>query len=67
MRATTMLQTSGVVDDSIYSNVAISGSIRAAVVFIGAFYDSTSTAISLSGGMQHFIHRSQLTLRSTAL
>ena len=40
-------------DDLMSSNVAIRGSIIAAVVSVGAWSDATCTAISLSGGMLH--------------
>ena len=35
------------------SNVTMSGSMSAAVVEVGAVADTTCTAISLWGGMQH--------------
>ena len=46
---------SGTADDSVSSNVAMRGSVSAAVVSIDAWSDATCIAISLSVGMLHLL------------
>ena len=49
------------------SNVTMSGSIRAAVVSVGAVADSTCTAIPLWGGMQHSCRNKTITDSTSVL